>query len=55
MDLYFRTANEFTLEETRALLQSWNLSPKMIAVLEKEPEIVEALAEARSLPPFPSG
>ena len=41
-------------EQIRTLLQSWNLSPKAIAVLKKEPEIVEALAEARSLPPFPS-
>lgn len=40
--------------ELRALLQSWDLSPQAVAVLEKEPEIVEALVQARYAPPFPS-
>ncbi|NJO93726.1 MAG: hypothetical protein HC820_04050 [Hydrococcus sp. RM1_1_31] len=41
-----------SLEHT-TLLNSWELSSKTIAVLEKEPEIVHDLANVRLLPSFP--
>jgi len=34
---------------------SWGLSPQAIEVLSREPEILEDLAQVRSLPPLPPG
>ena len=40
---------------TRPDLTTWGLSPQAIEVLNQEPEILEDLAQARSLPPLPPG
>lgn len=38
----------------QSLLLDWGLSEHALSVLEKEPEIVAQLQQARSLPPFPA-
>jgi hypothetical protein len=44
-----------TTQATKAILLSWNLSERAIAILSKEPEIVIDLQRSRSLPPLPPG
>ncbi len=41
------------MDDVQTVLQAWSLSERSIAVLSKEPEIVEELAIARSLPQLP--
>ena len=36
-------------------LTTWGLSPQTIEVLSREPEILDDLAQVRSLPPLPPG
>jgi hypothetical protein len=44
-----------TTQATKAILLSWNLSERAIAILSREPEIVIDLQHSRSLPPLPPG
>jgi hypothetical protein len=44
-----------TTQATKAILLSWNLSERAIAILSREPEIVIDLQRSRSLPPLPPG
>lgn len=44
----------FAPEVLQSLLSNWGLSEHAITILDKEPEIVAQLQQARSLPPFPA-